>query len=89
MQLLAQRKRKHKGIITMTEKEIDLLTQIKEDIERLERKFEDLAKDQEQSQKWQDKTWDVLKWVGGISAGLSISAAIALVGIVLRFSIGQ
>jgi hypothetical protein len=89
MQVLAQRKRKHKGIITMTEKEIDLLTQIKEDIERLERKFEDLAKDQEQSQKWQDKTWDVLKWVGGISAGLSISAAIALVGIVLRFSIGQ
>jgi FtsZ-binding cell division protein ZapB len=94
----------------MTEKEIDLLTQIKEDIEGLkekvedldrkfegldrkfeglDRKFEDLAKDQEQSQKWQDKTWDVLKWVGGISAGLSISAAIALVGIVLRFSIGQ
>jgi archaellum component FlaC len=87
----------------MTEKEIDLLTQIKEDIEGLkekvedldrkfeglDRKFEDLAKDQEQSQKGQDKTWDVLKWVGGISAGLSISAAIALVGIVLRFSIGQ
>jgi hypothetical protein len=26
----------------------------------------------------------VVKWVGGISAGLAISASIALVGIVLR-----
>ena len=38
----------------------------------------------DQTQKWQDRTWDVIKWVGGISAGLAISAAIALVGIVLK-----
>jgi hypothetical protein len=89
MRVLAQRKRKHNGIITMTERELEILSQIKEEIKEIKQELKDLAKDQEQSQKWQDKTWDVLKWVGGISAGLSISAAIALVGIVLRFSIGQ
>jgi hypothetical protein len=35
-------------------------------------------------QKWQDRTWDVLKWVGAISAGFSVCAAIALVGLLLR-----
>lgn len=42
-----------------------------------------------QTQKWQDRTWDVVKWVGGISAGLAISASIALVGIVLKFATEQ
>lgn len=37
-----------------------------------------------QTQKWNDRTWDVIKWVGGISAGLAVSASIALVGIVLK-----
>jgi len=39
-----------------------------------------------QTQKWNDRSWDVIKWVGGISAGLSISAAIALVGILLKIA---
>jgi uncharacterized protein (DUF3084 family) len=43
---------------------------------------------QQQGQQWQDRTWDVVKWVGGISAGLAISASVALVGIVIR-QIGQ
>lgn len=51
-------------------------------------KLDRLAQELEQSQKWQDRTWDVIKWVGGISAGLSISAAIALVGLVIR-QLGQ
>jgi TolA-binding protein len=42
----------------------------------------------EQGQQGQDRTWDVVKWVGGISAGLTISASIALVGIVLK-QLGQ
>jgi hypothetical protein len=42
-----------------------------------------------QTQKWNDRTWDVIKWVGGISAGLAISAAIALVGIVLRDALAR
>ena len=34
---------------------------------------------------WQeDRSWDVIKWVGSIGVVVSISAAIALVGIVLR-----
>jgi hypothetical protein len=47
-------------------------------------KLDRLAKDLEQAQKWNDRTWDVVKWVGGISAGLAISASIALVGIVIK-----
>ncbi|MGF1571271.1 MAG: hypothetical protein ACFCVD_24885 [Nodosilinea sp.] len=47
-------------------------------------KIDRLTADLEQTHKWQDRTWDVVKWVGGISAGLAISAAIALVGIVLK-----
>jgi hypothetical protein len=55
----------------------------------IEAKLDRLATDLEQNQKWQDRTWDVVKWVGGISAGLAISASIALVGLVIRFSAGQ
>ena len=47
-------------------------------------KLDRLAKDLEQAQTWNDRTWDVVKWVGGISAGLAISASIALVGIVIK-----
>ncbi len=49
-------------------------------------KLYELSKELNQTQKWQDRTWDVVKWVGGISAGLSISAAIALVGLVIRLA---
>ena len=50
--------------------------------DKLDRLTEELA----QAQKWQDRTWVVVKWVGGISTGLSISTAIALVSIVLRYA---
>jgi chromosome segregation ATPase len=43
----------------------------------------------DQTLRWQDRTWDVVKWVGGISAGLAISASIALVGTLLKGSFGQ
>ncbi|NCJ06354.1 hypothetical protein GS597_07485 [Synechococcales cyanobacterium C] len=58
------------------------------DIEQSQKWQERFASDIEQSQKWQDRTWDVVKWVGGISAGLAIGAAIALVGIVLKQASG-
>jgi hypothetical protein len=51
-------------------------------------KLDRLTKDLEQSQKWNDRTWDVVKWVGGISAGLAISASITLVGVVIK-QLGQ
>ena len=51
-------------------------------------KLDRLTTELEQTQKWNDRTWDVVKWVGGISAGLAISASIALVGIVIR-QLGQ
>ncbi|MBF2098308.1 MAG: hypothetical protein IGQ88_08040 [Gloeomargaritaceae cyanobacterium C42_A2020_066] len=47
-------------------------------------KIDRLAEELAQTQKWNDRTWDVIKWVGGISAGLAVSASIALVGIVLK-----
>ncbi|MCS7030165.1 MAG: hypothetical protein NZL92_01345 [Gloeomargarita sp. SKYG116] len=55
-------------------------------VDGLGAKVNGLEADLQQTQKWQDRTWDVIKWVGGISAGLSISAAIALVGLVFRLS---
>lgn len=42
-----------------------------------------MREDQDRGRTWEDRTWDVIKWVGGISAALSISAAIALVGLVI------
>ena len=69
---------------------LDKLTADVENLSRLPADVENLGTELSQTQKWQDRTWDVVKWVGGISAGLAISAAIALVGIVLRLAaIGQ
>jgi hypothetical protein len=51
-------------------------------------KLDRLTTELEQTQRWNDRTWDVVKWVGGISAGLAISASIALVGIVIK-QLGQ
>jgi hypothetical protein len=73
------------------------VNQLSTDLDQLDTKFntefsklntevEHFSKELGQTQKWQDRTWDVVKWVGGISAGLSISAAIALVGLLLRFA---
>lgn len=50
----------------------------------VKRSQDEMQRNQQQGQPWQDRTWDVVKWVGGISAGLAVSASIALVGIVLR-----
>jgi uncharacterized membrane protein YukC len=38
---------------------------------------------QAQAQKWQNATWNVFKWVGGISSALAVGAAIALVGLLI------
>jgi len=57
---------------------------LKSDVTGLKSEVHDLNKELGQTQKWQDRTWDVVKWVGGISAGLSISAAIAFVGLLIR-----
>jgi len=46
-----------------------------------------LSEHQLRDRKWEDRTWDVIKWVGGISAVLSMSAAIALVGLMICLAI--
>lgn len=55
----------------------------------IETKLDRLATDLEQNQQWQDRTWDVVKWAGGIAVGLAISASITLVGLAIRFFAGQ
>jgi hypothetical protein len=60
------------------------LSQTKEELGQRQ-KWQDKAI--EQTDKWQDRTWDVIKWVGGLSAGLSISAAIAILGLAIRAAI--
>ena len=60
---------------------IQRLDAITEDLEKRD-KWQDRMS--EQTERWQDRTWDVIKWVGGISAGLSISAAIAILGLAIR-----
>jgi hypothetical protein len=62
-------------------------TRMAEDQTRMAEDQTRMAEDQNQGRKWEDRTWDVIKWVGGISAALSISAAIALVGLVIRLSL--
>lgn len=63
---------------------LDRLTALSTELDEVKRSQDEMKRSQEQGQQWQDRTWDVVKWVGGISAGLAISASIALVGIVLR-----
>ena len=46
-----------------------------------------MSDDQDRGRKGEDRTWNVVKWVGGISAGLSISAAVALVGLIIRLGL--
>jgi hypothetical protein len=38
----------------------------------------------QQTEQWQDRTWDAVKWAIGLSSALSISAAVALLGLVIR-----
>lgn len=58
--------------------------EMQHNLNEVKRNQDEMQRSQQQGQQWQDRTWDVVKWVGGISAGLAISASIALVGIVLR-----
>ena len=69
------------------EKLSDDLTQMREDQAQMRADQTQMREDQDRGRKWEDRTWDVVKWVGGISAALSISAAIALVGIVIRLAL--
>jgi hypothetical protein len=64
------------------------LRDLSDKLDKLTADLEETQRFQKQAQQWQDRTWDVIKWVGGISAGLAISASIALVGIVIR-QLGQ
>ncbi len=68
----------------MSEEKLD---RIEAALEQLDKDVQTLQTELQQSQKWQDRTWDVVKWVGGISAGLAVSASIALFGLVFRFSV--
>ncbi len=54
---------------------------------RLDNLESKLESDLSQTQKWQDRTWDVVKWVGGISAGLAVTSAVGLVGLFLRLAL--
>jgi hypothetical protein len=67
----------------------DRLDRIEATLEKLVNDLSQMREDQDRGRKWEDRTWDVIKWVGGISAALSISAAIALVGLVIRLSLSQ
>jgi chromosome segregation ATPase len=63
--------------------------QMREEQGEIRREQSEMRSEQDRGRKWEDRTWDVIKWVGGISAALSISAAIALVGLVIRLSLSQ
>ncbi|MBD2428565.1 hypothetical protein [Phormidium sp. FACHB-1136] len=65
------------------------LGQMREEQSQMRREQNEMRSEQDRGRKWEDRTWDVIKWVGGISAALSISAAIALVGLVIRLSLSQ
>ena len=43
-----------------------------------------LEEDLAQSQRWQDRTWDAIKFIGGISTSLAIATTVALIGVLLR-----
>ncbi len=60
---------------------------LKIDLNEISRDVREVKTDAAQNQKWQDRTWDVIKWVGGIASALAISAAIALVGLLIRLAL--
>ncbi len=62
------------------------LSQTNRELSHTNTELSQTNKELSQTQKWNDRSWDVIKWVGGISAGLSISAAIALFGILLKIA---
>ncbi|MBW4552800.1 MAG: hypothetical protein KME35_17065 [Aphanocapsa sp. GSE-SYN-MK-11-07L] len=70
----------------MLDKLAEKVNQLAESIAELRDETKDFDEDLSPTQKWQDRTWTVIKWVGGISTGVSISAAIILLGLGLRFA---
>jgi hypothetical protein len=60
------------------------LDEITADLEKREQ-WQDRAS--QQTEQWQDRTWDAVKWAIGLSSALSISAAVALLGLVIRAAI--
>ncbi len=60
--------------------------QVLERLDRIDSDIREIKTELAQTQKWQDITWDVIKWVGGIASALAISAAIALVGLLFRIA---
>ncbi|MEY3299310.1 MAG: hypothetical protein RLZZ597_2570 [Cyanobacteriota bacterium] len=69
------------------EKVVDELGQLREGQKQLRDEQSKMRDEQDRGRAWEDRTWDVIKWVGGISAALSISAAVALVGLVIRLAL--
>jgi hypothetical protein len=65
------------------------LEKLVDELGQMRAEQDQMRAEQDRGRKWEDRTWDVIKWVGGISAALSISAAIALVGLVIRLSLAQ
>lgn len=61
-----------------------LITANAEAIERLEKQSEEAQRRSEEVQKWNDRQWDAIKFVGTITTSLTIAATVALVGVLLR-----
>lgn len=62
------------------------IKELRTDLKEVKTEVGVIKTDSALNQKWQDRTWDVVKWVGGISSALAISAAIALVGLLFRLT---
>lgn len=63
------------------------LEKVVDELAQLRREQGQMREDQDRGREWENRTWDVIKWVSGISAALSISAAVALVGLVIRLAL--
>lgn len=74
-------------IEALVEKNSQAIERNSKAIDKLTADIDRLSEDKSRDRKWQDRTWDMIKWVGGISAALSISAAVALVGLIIRLAI--
>ena len=58
---------------------IDKLDRLSNGLERLSQ----YERQREEQQKWQDRTWDVVKFVGTIASSLAVASAIALIGLLI------
>ncbi len=57
-----------------------------EKLDRLSNGLERLSqyeRQREEQQQWQDRTWDVVKFVGTIASSLAVASAIALIGLLI------